>query len=69
MYVIEDSRPILDSRSTQDKVECSHCLEKFSYLTVLKKHDRSKYEVTCKQCPKTLKEKLALNMHKNTYQQ
>ena len=52
---------------SQGKVECSHCLEKFSDLTLMKKHNKREHRFPCKQCPKTFKEKLTLNMHKNTY--
>ena len=53
----------------QGKVECCHCLKKFSDLIVLKKHNRSKHKLVCKQCPKTFNKKLALNIHRNTYHQ
>ena len=52
---------------SQGKVECSHCHEKFSDLTLMKKHNKREHRFPCKQCPKTFKEKLTLNMHKNAY--
>ena len=51
----------------QGKVECSHCPENSSDLTQMKKHNKKEHRFPCKQCPKTFKEKLSLNMHKNTY--
>ena len=51
----------------QGKVECSHCPETFSDLTLMKKHNKREHRFPCKRCPKTFKEKLTLNMHNNTY--
>ena len=36
---------------SQGKVECSHCLEKFSDLTLMKKHNKREHRFPCKQCP------------------
>ena len=51
----------------QGKVECSHCPEKFSDISQMKKHNKKEHRFPCKQCPKTFKEKLTLIMHKNEY--
>ena len=48
-------------------VECSHCPEKFSGLTLMKKHNKREIRFPSKRCPKTFKEKLSLNMHPNIY--
>ena len=45
----------------QGNVEYSHFPEKFSDLTLMKKHNKRKHRVPCKQFPKTLKEKLPLS--------
>ena len=35
----------------------------------MKKHNKIEHWFKCKQCPKTFKEKITLNMHKNTSHQ
>ena len=45
---------------------CSNCSQKFSDISVMKKHMKKEHKFKCKKCPKAFKEKLAFNMHKNT---
>ena len=51
---------------SQDQLICSHCHLKFNDLPVLEKHVKREHMFKCRDCPKTFKEKLALNMHFNS---